>query len=208
MLKILDYIFPGKARLKREMEELRKEVKPLSEHLIPWEGEELELMSLIHAERKVKSAFESSVTGIISSIYHEHMIAYQWKKLPALGGDFQIIVANTAKYRYEYVIKGGKTSFYVDDKFLGELRKDNKLYLSKNRVLGSIEQKTNSEWWPIFFNQQLVGSLVNIQKARAVNPRAFQLQRGITSDGELVFLSFAIFKIIDTTRRMKKLPFH
>lgn len=207
MFKILDYIFPGKARLKREMEELRKEVEPFSEHLIKWEGEELELMSLIHAERKVKSAFESSVSGIICSIYHEHMIAYQWKKLPGLSGDVQIIVANTKKYRYEYVIKGGVSSFYVNDQFLGELRKDNGLYISKNRLLGRIEQKATSEWWPIYFDQQLVGSLVNIEKAREVNPRAFQLQRNITDDGELVFLSFAIFKMIDLTRRMKKLPF-
>lgn len=207
MLKILEYIFPGKARLKREMEELRKEVEPLSEHLIKWEGEELELMSLIHADRKLKSAFESSVSGIICSIYHEHMVAYQWKKLPGLGGDVEIIVANTAKYRYEYVMKGGRTSFYVNDQFLGELRKDNALYISKNRVLGRIDQRPSSEWWPIYFDQNLVGSLVNIEKAREVNPRAFQVQRDITDDGELVFLSFAIFKIIEITRKMKKLPF-
>lgn len=207
MINILELLFPGKSRLKREISEAKAEIEPISDNLVDWEGDELELMSLIQEERKVKSAFESSVTGIICSIYHEHMVSYQWKKLFGIGVDTEIMVANTKKYHYEYVTKGNKTSFYVNDKFLGEFRKDNALYISRKRILGYIEEKASSEWWNIYFDRSLVGSVVNIHKAREVNPRAFQLQRGINSDQEMVFLAIAIFKIVDITRRMKKYPF-
>jgi len=205
MFSFLEILFPGKARLKKEIAEAHQELSPLTENLVSWEGEELELMSLIQVERKVRSAFSSSVQGIICSIYHEHMIAYLWKKLAAVG-DLAIIVAATKKYRYEYIQKGDNCSMYVNDHYLGDLKRDNKLYLSKRSILASINV-TGAEWWQIDIEGQYAGSLVNIDKARHVNPRAFQLRRDLSEEKVMVFLALAIFKIIDSTRKMKKIPF-
>jgi hypothetical protein len=73
MLSFLEYFFTGKSRLKKELAEALDEINPLLENLVDWSGDELELMSLIQDKRKVKSAFSSSVEGIICSIYQEHM---------------------------------------------------------------------------------------------------------------------------------------
>lgn len=207
MFRLLDLIFPGTARLKKELSAANQAISSFTDNLVGWEGEELELMSFIQEERKFRSSWHSSVSGVICSIYHEHMIAYIWKKLFGLGSDLEIIVANTKKYRFEYVTKSGATSFYVNDQFLGELKKDNGLYISKNKVLASIEQKSTFEWWKIYFDGQYIGSLNNPELAREVNPRAFDLRRNISQDAEMVFLAMATFKIIDITRRIKKLPF-
>lgn len=205
MFKFLEYIFPGKNRLNAAIAEMKSDLKEQSELLVSWEGRELELMSLIQENRLVKSAFEQQVSGIICSIYHEHMVAYCWKKLSGLG-NIEIIVAHTKKYHFEYVKKNGRISFYVQDQFLGEFKNNDKLYLSKKRELASIRIGTG-EWWPIEVDSKPVGSLVNIDQARHVNPRAFQLRSGISPEQEIVFLSMAIYQIIDRTKDMKKIPF-
>ena len=205
MFKLLDFFMPGKAKLKAELEKARQEIVPLTENLVDWQAEELELMSLIQDERKVRSSFDKSVSGIICSIYHEHMAAYIWRKVFGLG-DMDVMVITTKKYEYQYVQKNGKVSFYVNDKFLGEFRKDNRLYLSRKRVLGEI-RIDNSEWWSIYYDGEQVGNLVNVEKARHVNPRAFELRRGISDNAEMVFLAIALYKIVEITKKEKKLPF-
>jgi hypothetical protein len=205
MLSFLEYFFTGKSRLKKELAEALDEINPLLENLVDWSGDELELMSLIQDKRKVKSAFSSSVEGIICSIYQEHMIAYIWKKIPAIG-DVSIIVASTTKYVFNYILKGDTCSFYVNNQYLGDFKKDNKLHLTKKSILASIKV-TNAEWWQIHVVNEFVGSLVNINTARTVNPRAFQLVRNNSEEHEMILLSIAIFKIIELTRKMKKIPF-
>lgn len=205
MLKILDYIFPSKAKLKQELQRATNELDAISENLVDWEEGELELMSLIQDERKFKSSFEKSVSGILCSIYHEHMASYIWRKVSGFG-EMEVMVIRTRKYLYQYIQKNGKISFYVNDKFLGEFRKDNQLYLNKRRILGGIDVDS-SDWWDIHFNGERIGALVNIKKAREVNPRAFELRRGLTSDAEMVFLSIALYKIIVLTRNEKKIRF-
>ncbi len=205
MLRILDFILPGKAKLKQELQRATEDIEELSAHLIDWEDGELELMSLIQADRKVKSSFDKSVSGILCSIYHEHMAAYLWRKVFGIG-DMDVMVIRTRKYLYQYIQKNGRISFYVNDQFLGEFRKDQQLYLNRKRILGGIHVDS-SEWWDIHFGGERVGSLVNIHKARHVNPRAFEMRGGISSDAEMVFLAIAFYKIVEITRKEKKLPF-
>ncbi len=205
MLSIFDFLFSGKSRLKKELAQARKELEPLTSNLVDWEGEELELMSLIQDKRKAKSAFSSTVEGIISSIYHEHMVAYIWKKIPSIS-DLSIIVAESAKHNFEFIIKNDLCSFYVNNQYLGDLKNDNKLHLTRKTILADIKI-TNAEWWPIRIQNEFVGSLINIEKARRVNPRAFQLQRNISPEQEMIILSLAVYKIIEATKDMKKIPF-
>ena len=205
MFSFLEFLFPGKSRLKKELAEAHREMVPLTNNLIKWEGDEIELMSLIQDQRKLRSAFSSSVEGIICSIYHEHMIAYLWKKVPSIG-DLSILVAKTSTYTFEYIQKPDMCSMYVNNQYIGDLKRDNKLYLTKKAILASINISA-AEWWQIEVEGEYAGSLVNIDLARHVNPRAFQIRRDLSEEKVMVFLAIAIFKIVDHTRKMKKIPF-
>lgn len=204
MFRLLEFLSPGKSRLQREIDEAHQILEPLSGNLVDWEGDELELMSLIQEDRKVKSAFETTITGTICSIYHEHMITYHWKKISGIS-KMEVTIARMKRYHFNYILKNGRTSFYVNDQFLGEYRRD-QLFLTKRQMIGEIKMD-ESEWWDIWVEGKNVGSLVNIALARHVNPRAFQLRRNLTEEQEMVFCAIAIFKIIEITRRMKKYPF-
>lgn len=205
MLSILEYFFSGKSRLRKELNDAREELGPLSDNLVDWDNDELELMSLIQDKRKVRSAFSSSVEGIICSIYHEHMVSYVRKKLASFGNT-SIIVADTAKYKFDYIIKPTVCSIYANDQYLGDFKND-KLYLSKKKILATIKKSSSAEWWAIQVDNQFVGSLVNLDKARTVNPRAFQLRRDLSEIQEAVLLGISIFLIIEHTHKMKKIPF-
>jgi hypothetical protein len=206
MLSIFEYLFTGKSRLRKEINDARLDLDKISENLVDWNKDELELLSLIQDSRKMRSAFSSSVEGIICSIYHEHMISYLWTKVQGFG-NFSIIVANTSKYKFDFIIKQNLCSFYVNDQYLGDFKSDNKLYLSKNRTLAYMKSSSSSEWWAIHVENEFVGSLVNLKMARKVNPRALQLKRNLTEIQEAVILSIAIYKIVEFTRKMKKIPF-
>ena len=163
MLSILEYIFSGKSRLRKELNDAREELGPLSDNLVDWVSDELELMSLIQDKRKIRSAFSSSVEGIICSIYHEHMVSYVRKKIASIGNT-SILVADTAKFKFDYIIKPNLCSIYANDQYLGDF-KDNQLYLTKKRILATLKTSNIAEWWAIHVEKEFVGSLVNLDKA-------------------------------------------
>ena len=132
------------------------------------------------------------------------MVSYIWKKIPI--NNIHIIVAQSANYKFDMVIKNELCSFYVNDQYLGDFKNDNKLYLSKKRILATLEE-SDAEWWAIKVENEFIGSLINIEKARRVSPRTFQLRRNLSEIDEAVILSIAIYKIIEKTRKMKKIPF-
>ena len=59
---------------------MKKLLAPQIEELIPWSGEEINLLSLKDGTVERKKRGTTVVQGTFNSIYHEPMITYAYKK--------------------------------------------------------------------------------------------------------------------------------
>ena len=81
VISILDKLFEGfrsvTLRLRKDLRKLQPELKSWAkEHLITWDRNEMELLSL-RQHRQIKKAFGHKIhRGVFQSIYHEPLILY------------------------------------------------------------------------------------------------------------------------------------
>lgn len=204
MFRFLEILFPGKNRFNEELNQLNQEIEPLKEALITWKYEDLELLSLIQKERDV-SSYKGTTEGIILSIYHEDMAAYKWKQLRGFG-DIQVCVIATKQYNFKYIIKNGGASMYINDRFLGEFKKDHFVYTGKRNRIAYVDMN-GADWWEVFLQDKKLGSLANIQKARDVNPRAYFMGGELSEGEQAVFMCITLYLIVFLTKDEKRLRF-
>lgn len=204
MLRLLEMLFSGGSREKKALEELDLDIAEKAEILYNWEIKDLDLMSLIQTDRDF-SFFQNSIEGTINTIYSEPMVVYKYAKMKGFG-NIELCVAKMAHISFKYIINKGHVSHFINENYLGVLKPDGFLYATKRHRLAHIDFATG-EWWDIHIQGKKLGSLCNIQKARDVAPRAFDLKRNLSSDELAIFLCIAIFQIIDKTKDEKRLRF-
>ena len=71
---------PGIRKINQDLDVMRQILRPLQDHLIPFQEEkELELMSLKHEVKTQKQGLDKILWGNIHSIYYEPMVGFAYK---------------------------------------------------------------------------------------------------------------------------------
>ncbi len=189
---------PNKIRIKEDLQILKKKVKDqLLIDLSPWENNELELLSLEQINKKIQRSNAGTFgQGIISSIYHEPLIAYAYKKY---GGSKHnaLLFAKSSEHEYVYRITSKGTFITMDGKELGELRENGVIYNPENRMIGRINKNQNELLLPIMVKGREIASLINpkLNKNDTV-PRALDLvSKSVTDEEEAIFVALAAFEL-------------
>lgn len=61
---------PGKAKIRSDLKKMKGEITPWIDELVPWDREELELLSSNQVNQKVKKGVIKTAKGVFTSIYH------------------------------------------------------------------------------------------------------------------------------------------
>lgn len=204
MLRLLDLIFSGGYDPKKEILELRAGIQELSEKLINWEETEIDLLSLNQVERTFSKRFASTVSGILNSIYHEHMIAYSYREFPSRKNR-KVLYATTKKHEFFYIISDSDVQIYVDQFFLGYMTPQGLLYgKKKKRLIGRIND-IDRRLKPIVIGDKEVAAVLDPLDHDKYNPRAFEyISSKISHADFLITLAFTIYVIVDRTKELKK----
>lgn len=204
--RFLDLIFSGGADPKKEVLELRAHIQELTDKLIKWEESELELLSLTQVERTFSKRFANTVSGIINSIYHEHMISYGYREFPGFSKR-QIIYASSKSHEFFYIIKDN-IQIFVDQYFLGYLTKEGLLYDKKKKRLIARINNLKGPIKPIIIGDKEAANLMDPIMTDKFNPRAFEyLSNSLSHADFLITLALSIYVLVDQTREEKKLKY-
>lgn len=186
---------PGKAKIKTDLKKMKEEINPWIKELIPWNREELELLSSSQVKQKIKKGIITTSKGVFTSIYHEPLIAYSYKKYLS-SKDNAILFARTSNHEFVYRTKKGKTELIIDNQKVGYINQQGLLYGARNkRLLARINQNSDTLELPIIIGDKQVGALAK-PKADDVNPRAFQLVSPMDRNEEAVFVSLAVLELV------------
>lgn len=198
LYQILTNFNPGQKRVQEDIRKMRQELSTWVAQLVPWDKEDTELFSLNQINQIKKKSVFTVAKGVFTSIYHEPMVAYAYKKYVGPGLN-AVLYARTSKHEYVYRIRNKGIQIAVDGQALGTL--DNEGMLrggKKNHLLARINRQQEEQLLlPVVVNDREVASLTNPALANSPNPRAFQfLKDDLQPEEEKLLLSLAVLEMV------------
>lgn len=186
---------PGKGKIRTDLKKMKNEIAPFIEELIPWNKEELELLSSNQVKQKISRGVITTAEGVFNSIYHEPLIAYSYKKYISSKKD-EIIYARTSNHEFVYRTKKDSTELFIDNQKVGVINNQGLLHGGrKKRLLARINKNENELELPIIIGDKERGTLMKPELG-SVNPRAFQFVGEMGKNEEAVFLSLAVLELV------------
>jgi hypothetical protein len=186
---------PGANKMKKEVSKLKASIATWFTDLVPWDTEEMEKLSLNQLNNKIQKGLQRSGKGIFTSIYHEPMIAYAFKKYA--GKNQALVYAKTSHHEYVFRINGENVDVWMDDKPLGKLKEDGTLLGAKTmKPIAKLGHPTERKALPIVVNDRNLATLTLPGNDKSLNPRAFELLNRMDEKEEAVLLSLAILEMV------------
>lgn len=196
-LNILKNYKPGRKRIQADLKEIKAELQPLVSELVPWNKEELQQLSLNVIHKTKKKGVIYNAKGVFTSIYHEPLIAWYYRKYVSPKED-SLLYVRTSNHQFVYRIKGDETEVLIDDQFIGKIDSNGKLYdYKKKNLLAQINKGADQLALPVLVNQKPVGALTNLEKApKKVNQRAMELVGDMQPEEENLFLALSLLELV------------
>ncbi|MEN0047321.1 MAG: hypothetical protein AAF806_09710 [Bacteroidota bacterium] len=194
---IFKNLSPNDNKIQADIKDMRTEIAPYVEDLVPLESEELELMSLNQLNQSLKKGMTTTAKGVFTSIYQEPLVAYSYKKY--IGNNNALLYARTATKEivYRFTKKGVKVA--INQKYYGTI-KQGKLYGENNKqLLAQVNTRPMDLMLPVMVGNKEVGMLNSPkQAAKSPQPRAFQfVNNSITEEEETAFLTLAVLELVE-----------
>jgi hypothetical protein len=196
VISILDKLFEGfrsvHFKLRNDLKTLQPELKAwASEHLIPWNRQEMELLSLRQHHQVKKSFGHKLVRGVFQSIYHEPLVVYIQKMYRP---EERVLLVRNSIHEFAYVITK-EVEVFINEEYFGKLDRQGKLWYNAKNVIASVD-RGESPLLSVQVNNKMAGSIINESKKETKNPRAFQYIGPLDPIEEKVFLAISYFELI------------
>jgi hypothetical protein len=196
LYQLLRNFQPGKNRVLSDFRKMRDEIKEWSDQLVPWNREEMSLLSLKQVNQKIKRGMTKTAKGIFTSIYHEPLVVYSYRKYISTQKN-AILYARTSKNEFAYRIKKKGIDVNIDGQYAGALKHNGEFYGGRrNRLLAQIKRDDELQLHPITIGKREVASVLNPTKTEKHNPRAFQFLQPMESKEEKMFMALAILEMV------------
>lgn len=189
---ILKNRWPGKNKISKALEALKKETKAIAGELVPIGKEELEDFSSRQTNRSFKKGMVISAKGAFTTIFHEPLMAYNYKKYIG-GGPWQnaLLYIVTDNHEFTYWLQKSGTEIFIDGNRVGTFKTDNVLYGAKRKKPLAYIGTPKNELTPIYIYDKEMGSMTNqTMLGKDLGARAFQfLKEEYSREEKLLFLA-------------------
>ena len=109
-LQFLFKLTLSRNQMLRDITLMRSEIADLKKDLVPFNDEEMEILSLRQTNTSKKRGFQKILKGIFSTIFYEPLIAYAIKTYSA---DQRLILISTSDLEFIYLDKDNKKELLV-----------------------------------------------------------------------------------------------
>lgn len=184
----------SKSQLTKELNLLKQSISDLKAKLIPFNKEEMELLSLNQSDKSKKKGFEKLSKGIFNTIYYEPLIAYAIK---TFSNGNKLILITSSEDEFAYFTKSGKTHVYMNDVEAGVLTEKGEFYSVRNQLLAVIDGADHIPTHAVWILGKNIGFIANPKFAEKTIPRAFSLLKDMTEDEQSIFLCLTLVNLVE-----------
>ena len=197
--KVFPNFQPGNKKVQADLKEMKADLAPKIADLVPMETKDLELLAAEEEERKVRKGFTTSVKGTLTTIFHEPVVLFSYKKYISTSGKDAVLYAKTARHEYFYWIKSKGTKVVIDNSLVGNLENGEVLYGGKsNRMIARIN-RDEEEYMPVFIQEREVGSITKAKpsKGESLSTRAFGfVVEDLSAQERAILMALTLYELI------------
>ena len=192
LYQILLNFQPSSVKLKKDFNVLKKSTESLPGELVPWDKEEIELLSTNRTGEKSRNLLWKSGLGQFTSIYDEALIKYAYRSYIA-PGENGLLLAKTSKHEYGYRVSRKGVRVKIDGVNVGSIDNNGVFRNTKKKEIGNILMDEKEASFQVQLNGKGLGGVTNIKKSEQLKPRAFQLLVPMDAETEKYFLAIGIY---------------
>jgi hypothetical protein len=199
LLRLVSDFQPGEKKLKADLQKMRAETLQLAPDLTPVSKEELDLFATEQIHRVLKKRAVLTARGVFTTIYHEPVAAYSYKRYVSTKLNALLFV-RTAEREYVYRFRDTDVQIIIDGKPLGTIKSNGVLYSARD---GQMIARMNSEvagLLPVVAMERELGSITAkpVQPGKStLNSRAFAFVKdNMNEQEEVLFLSLAFMELV------------
>lgn len=187
---------PGIRKINQDLNVMRQILRPIQDHLIPFEDEnEMELMSLKHEVKTQKQGLDKITWGNIHSIYYEPMVAFAYKDY-IKGVRDALLYCRTKNHEFIFRIKKSEVDVYFNGKQVALIDGNNNLYgLRSKSILGRLKPYSN-DLLSVIIKEREVGQMFNPLRPHSPQQRAYTLLVDLNDEEEGIFLTMTLYEIL------------
>ena len=199
MLDFFLSINSGSSQTRKDIAELKSKIATYISSLIPMTIAELELLSVNQTGSTSSKGLSTIKSGAFTTIYHEPLLAYAYKKY-TYPADKSLLLISSEDDDFIYMINGGKTQVFVNNKELGFIESDGSLFAPRtNKLLAKIEANHLLSSHPVRIDDKEVGEIVNVRLNESPNPRAYQFLEPMNNNETQIFKALTFLSLIEET---------
>lgn len=194
-MKLIQNYKPGRTKIQKDLMQIRAELAPYIADLVPWSSEEMQQLSYNQIKRSSKSGLVKSSKGVLTTVYHEPVIAWAYKRYFSKDEN-GLIYARTSNQEFIYRIKKGEVEMVIGDQLVGFLKQGVVMSQKGNKQLAQVSQNYENLVLPMKVNEKMVGGLSNPTKVQKGNARVFQHLSKLEKEEEEMVLSLSILEMV------------
>ncbi|MBP8238523.1 MAG: hypothetical protein KAX50_01060 [Saprospiraceae bacterium] len=199
MRVIADYQ-PNERKVKADLQKMRDEIAQYGGELAPIDKQELDLFAVEQVQRTLKKRAVLTAKGVFTTIYHEPVAAYSYKRYVSSKLN-ALLYVRTAEREFVYRFKGKEVQIILNKQPLGTIKENGVLYSAQD---GSMLARINSETaglLPVVSKDRELGSISARNLPATAKPglqsRAFEfVNDNLNDQEETLFMSIALMELV------------
>lgn len=181
---------PVRNRMKRDAENLRKEITPWIGELVEWDDEERALVSYNISEQHPKRWADKAkvVRCKVTTIYHEPLLLFARRRY---NRQKALVLVRNSRDEYLYQIRGEAIEVVYNGSLSAVIEKDS-LYSLRPRRLLAAKQTPHPPYPSILVGKEEIAQLIPpSDTSSGYVSRAFSFIKDPEGDAEILFLTLA-----------------
>lgn len=192
LYKMWPNVRPGNSKIQNDLKLMKEEMDQWSNDLVEFEKQELEALSFNQIKKSQSKNFTQTAKGIFTTIFHEPVIAYSYKKYRS-SKEYAILYARTLKDTFVYKIDKKEIRMVLNDKLIGVFDRgmltlhDN----PKNKPKARLVKDKSGLLYSIVYDTIDLGSFYILPAAtekKGLSARVFQFTRQELGKDDLRFV--------------------
>ena len=182
---------------RRDIEQLKLGMVEQVKELVPMSLTELELLSVNQSGVTTTRGLNSVKTGSFTSVYHEPLITYAYKRYN-YPTESTILLVSTASDDYIYKSEGNRTQVFLNNSEIGIIDSNGNMYDPRTKKqLARIEADEVLSSHPVKIGEKEVGEIVNLRLNESPNPRAYQFLEPMDEHEEKIFKALTFLSLVE-----------
>lgn len=179
----------------RDLKELKRMIAQFKEGLIPFSQEEFKILSARLSYKESRRSGGSFISGVLSSIYQEALIAFAAVERDKRPG--MLVMANTDSDSFRFEFNGEITEIWCNDEILGVVGADGSLKDEEANVVVSLVEDSTKEFYTLYLKGKEAAHL-RIYTSDKINEsdRIFSFFHEFSASDDKNFIAYVLYYML------------